>query len=811
MAIYRIKQLSFTYPLEKEAALHNISINIHSGDFLVIGGASGCGKSSLLRQLKTVLSPPGSRTGQIEFCGQPLETVEAIRQAVEIGFVMQAPEEQLVTDKVWHELAFGLENLGLPQEEIRLRVAEVSSYFGIESWFYQDVSTLSGGQKQKLNLAAVLAMQPKVLILDEPTSFLDPIAAEDFLELLVRINRDLGVTVILSEQRFDQLLPHATQVILLEKGEILAQGSRQEVGKQLWTQKHPFFEGMPVPIRLWAQLGAEGPCPLTLSTGRQFLDDYIKGYEYPLRGLSPWVSSDKEETALQVEHLFYRHDKAGADLLKNLEFDLKQGQITALVGGNGAGKTTLLYLMAGFYKPYRGKITLFSKEGNMPKVVLMPQELGGLFLQKSLRLDFEDHVERTDSDANTLILEVAQQCGILHLLDRHPSDLSEGELRRAALAKLLLCKGDIFLLDEPTKAMDAVAKIEFANLLQTLKERGKTILLVSHDLEFCASFADYCALLFQGNIAAQGPVKEFFSSASFYTTQAKRMAQNLIPGAVTLEDILFAFGIEGEYFPEVQEKKVESKADAGELCGEKKEEEPSKSRTSIGKKTLLTMALFLCLAVLTVWLGNRYLLDRKYYFIMLLLMVECSIPLLVRFEERRPNPRELVVMAALCALVVVGRLLFAWFPQFKPATAIIVLTGIAFGCESGLFVGMFSALLSSLFFGLGPWTPWQMLGFGCIGVLSGLFGYLPKKLHTRIGICLFGGICASGVYGLVVDTGTALTSLAHISQNELVAVYTLGLPFNLLHGFATVLFLFFAAIPVLKRLERVKISLDRSI
>ena len=281
--IFRILNFSFQYPETAAYALSDVTLSVKQGDFLVLCGPSGCGKSTLLRQLKTTLAPHGVKTGEIHFCGEPLSKVPNRTQASEIGFVQQAPEEQIVTDKVWHELAFGLESLGCETPTIRRRVAEMASFFGIQDWFYRDVAALSGGQKQLLNLAAVMVMQPKVLILDEPTSQLDPIAASDFLSVLGKLNRELGTTILLTEHRLEEALALSSRVAVMEKGSVVSTGTPAEVGKRLRAHGSSMFLAMPSAMRIWASVESARDCPITVREGRDFLQNYTAACSAPAR------------------------------------------------------------------------------------------------------------------------------------------------------------------------------------------------------------------------------------------------------------------------------------------------------------------------------------------------------------------------------------------------------------------------------------------------------------------------------------------------------------------------------------------------
>lgn len=261
MEIYKIENLSFTYPNRQNKALDKIHLSIHQGEFITLCGKSGCGKTTFLRLLKSVLTPFGQSDGTVLFAGKPLSETDAKEQAAGIGFVMQSPENQIVTDKVWHELAFGLESLGVSTSEIRMRVSETASFFGIQKWFHQKVTELSGGQKQLLNLASVMVMQPSVLILDEPTSQLDPIAAGEFLKILEKINRELGITVILSEHRLEEAFPISDRVIVMDHGRIVADGKPREVGELLKSQNHDMLLALPTPMKIHGAVESSLPCP----------------------------------------------------------------------------------------------------------------------------------------------------------------------------------------------------------------------------------------------------------------------------------------------------------------------------------------------------------------------------------------------------------------------------------------------------------------------------------------------------------------------------------------------------------------------
>ncbi|MBR4979098.1 MAG: ABC transporter ATP-binding protein, partial [Clostridia bacterium] len=350
MELYKIESLSFSYPTGKDGAIKNVSLSINKGDFITVCGKSGCGKTTLLRMLKKPVSPYGNASGSVIYKGENIENVSEKEQICEIGFVMQDPENQVATDKVWHELAFGLESLGYSNWEIRSRVSETASFFGIENLFYKKTSELSGGEKQLLCLASVMVMRPEVIILDEPTSRLDPIAAYEFLHTLKKINDELGTTVILSEQRLDEAFALSNRVIVMEKGEIIADSTPKDVGKILSDKNHEMFFALPVPTRVFCEVCGGNSSPVTVREGKEWLENYVSE-----RGINTDINfPDKEplqsESAISVKGLYFRYEKGAPDVIKGLELDIKKGEFFSILGGNGSGKTTALSLISGLNK-----------------------------------------------------------------------------------------------------------------------------------------------------------------------------------------------------------------------------------------------------------------------------------------------------------------------------------------------------------------------------------------------------------------------------------------------------------------------------
>ena len=874
METFTIQNLSFSYPEQENKAINDLSLSVERGEFVVLCGPSGCGKSTLLRQLKTVLAPHGRKEGCILFEGTPLDKLDQREQSQKIGFVQQSPENQIVTDKVWHELAFGLESLGCDTPTIRRKVAEMASFFGIETWFYKNVTELSGGQKQLLNLASVMAMSPSVLILDEPTSQLDPIAASDFLATLGKINRELGTTVILTEHRLEEAFPLATTVAVMDKGKLLCKGNPKEVGNLLKDADHSMFLAMPAAMRIWAAVQNSAECPVTVSEGKNWFENYVSSHTLQkLRDIPPRVYP--ETPVISADELWFKYEKDSPDIVKGLSLPVRKGEFLALLGGNGTGKTTSLKLLAGLLTPYRGEVHVHGSIG------VLPQNPQALFVKKTVREDLFEILrgsKMSQSEKEQRVAKTVQLCRLEQLLDRHPYDLSGGEQQRVALAKILLLDPEILLMDEPTKGLDAEFKQVSAEIIQVLLNRGVAIIMVSHDVEFCARYAHTCALFFDGNIVTQATPRKFFAGNNFYTTSSNRIARSYVPEAVTPEDLIAVCG--GKLPPEVKLpeddftlsppaenadiRKAERlpwwrkliavisgilttvlfikimgiddlfalinadgltalAVDELRLYGvlllslfifafsiTRRSHRPDylaqtpKEKRKLTKRTIAATALILLLIPLTLFIGETYLAGKKYYFISLLVMLECMVPFFLVFESRKPQARELVIIAVLCAIGVAGRAAFFMLPQFKPVMALTIIAGVAFGGETGFLVGAMTMLASNVMFSQGPWTPWQMFCMGIIGFLAGALFRKGWLCRSRVSLCIFGAIAAIVIYGGIMNPVSALMWAGELNRKIIISYYISGFPMDCVHAAATWIFLWFAAEPMLEKLDRIK-------
>lgn len=552
MELYQVRHLEFAYPDcgmsaqrgyvdgKNKTVLHDCSFQVEEGSFVTLCGGTGSGKTTLLRLLKKELQPAGTMGGMVCYRGRQLEEYAYGEMAAEIGFVMQNPDEQPVTDKVWHELAFGMENMGVPSEEIRRRTAEISAYFGIDDWYEKAVDELSGGQKQLLNLAAVMVMRPRVLLLDEPTAQLDPIASQNFMNILVRLNRELGMTILLAEHRLEEALSVSDRVMVLEDGILLHDGTPQQISRSV-KETEQTYESLPCPVRLYramtgetekseAEAGQErqAAVPLTITQGRQWLraryqglqGEYLQtgntGKEYPAD--ESGHREKPEKPVLECRHIWFHYKKA-CDILCDVSLQIMKGEIVSLLGSNGSGKTTLLNVLAGVLRPEGGRVKVQTE-----RVSYLPQQIETLFAADTV----EEELRLVGAQPSARLMKYRYV---------HPFDLSGGEKQLLAWEKVLACSPGLLLLDEPTKGLDASARKEIGARLRTLAQTGVSVLMVTHDIELAAAVSSRCGMLFQGELSALSNTRDFFRGNRFYTTAAARLAQDLFPDILTEEEL----------------------------------------------------------------------------------------------------------------------------------------------------------------------------------------------------------------------------------------------------------------------------------
>lgn len=543
MGLFEIGNLTFAYNGAEQNAVSGVSLCVNKGDFVLVCGKSGCGKTTLLRLLKPALAPVGKRTGSVTFCGTDIAKLDDRTAASAIGFVMQNPDDQIVTDKVWHELAFGLESLGESSDVIRRRVAEICGFLGLTDIYGKRTCELSGGEKQLLNLASVLVTNPDVVLLDEPTAQLDPIAASSFLQALKKLNEELGLTVVLVEHRLEESFAMANKVVIMDEGKVVFASSPEDIGELYNNDKLvcDIFEGLPAAVRLFKATNGVGKCPLTVRDGKRYVEaNFGKNMNdrYAVQGC-------KGDVAIEVANGYFRYERDGADVLDNLSLQVYANEILCIFGANGAGKTTLLRILAGTKRLYKGKYRLWGKKikeyGNnlyRDNLTAMPQNPQNLFVKNTVRADLAELaalVGYGKTEQAQAVADVMAQTGVTDLAERHPYDLSGGEKQKVALAKVLLTRPKIVLLDEPTKGLDAYSKRQFAEVMAKLKADGKTVVVVTHDVEFAAVVADRCAMFFDGKIVSVADKYAFFAENRYYTTAFARITRENFADAVTFE------------------------------------------------------------------------------------------------------------------------------------------------------------------------------------------------------------------------------------------------------------------------------------
>ncbi len=528
MALFEVKNLSFSYP-ESEPKLSDINLTIEKGDFVLLCGPTGSGKTTLLRLIKPELTPHGSIKGEITYNNKNISELSP-EQSASIGFIQQDINYQLVTDKVWHEVAFGMENLGFSQSLMRRRLAETMSYFGIDKLFESSVNNLSGGERQAVSLASVLAMNPEVIILDEPTSQLDPITASEFLTTLAKLNSEFGITVIITEHRMENVLPLCNKICMLDEGKVVECGLTQQVIKSISNNKR-LLSLMPDCVRLFSLMNGSGDCPLNVKDGKAFMSKN----PLPEKELSVKKPKENNDVAVKLKDVFFRYTKDGADVLNGTCLEAKKGEILCVLGANGSGKTTMLKAISGLVTPYSGKIEILGKNIKKYKgqqlynncIAMLPQNVETVFLHSTLKDEFKE----SGIDFNNLPFDLS------YAADTHPYDLSGGEKQLAAIGKVLSANPSVLLLDEPTKGLDLMAKSQICDVLKKLKSKGIAIIMVTHDVEFAALCADRCAMFFRGEAVCSDTPHKFFSENVFYTTSVNKITAESGKCFITVDDV----------------------------------------------------------------------------------------------------------------------------------------------------------------------------------------------------------------------------------------------------------------------------------
>lgn len=517
MANIHVKNLNFRYNQSSKNILNNITLDIEQGDFLVIEGANGSGKSTLLRLLKKNLNTYGKYDGEIYYDDIKINDLDDKIAVKECGYLCQNIDEQIVTDKVYHELAFPLENMGYDNDFIKKRVAEISSFFNIENLFNKNIKNLSGGQKQIVNIASIMTLDPKVILLDEPTSQLDPIGREEFIDFLDKINKTYGITIIIIEHNVSKILKYANKILVIDNGSILYFGDRDDVVKKMSIDKK-YYKFLPNITRIFIDNNIDY-LPLDIRDAKKYLNKNqvknksVKDIDYK--------KSKGNKTLVNINNLYFRYDKNNDDVLADINLNINENEILCIFGGNGSGKTTLAKNMSKILTPYVGEIKIDNKNIFNVKneifyrdyLIYLPQDIKSIFVKNSVR------EELIDSFGKNYMDEVKKfSYDFTNLLDRHPYDLSGGEMQFLAILKIANKNQKVIIFDEPTKALDAELKEVFEKIVIDYKKQGKIIIIITHDIEFANKIADRCLMLFNKEVVAVGDKEEFFKGNIYYTT-----------------------------------------------------------------------------------------------------------------------------------------------------------------------------------------------------------------------------------------------------------------------------------------------------
>ena len=805
------RNYSFRYEGSKENIIENVSFSVKKGEVALLFGPSGSGKSTLLRSIKPMFSRNGHRKGEIIFDGKNVNDLTPFEMS-KIGYISQDVENMIVTDKVWHELAFGLENLGLPNNEIRLRCGEMAAYFGIEKWFDKKTNLLSTGQKQLLNLASVMIMHPDILILDEPVSTLDPVASSEILDRVFKLNRDFGTTVLMVMHELEEVYNRVDKVIFLDG--IAKEGSREDIAKFLIDNNNNQVKALPTSARLYSGIldytdSKDEVTPLTVAEGKRFVevnkDIFDRFYLTDNTNNKSGAGS-----AIRVKNIYFKYEKDADFILEDFSISIDKGEIYTLMGGNGSGKSTTLSLVSKLLKPMQGKVFIFDKDISKLRDDELYGTLLGVVPQEPRNLFFKDTViDELRSDINMddkgeLLNYYIDFFGIKSILNVNPFDISGGEMQKVALIKVLLLNPQILILDEPTKGLDGSLKETLAFYLKDLKKKGITILIVSHDSEFAARVSDRVGFLFNKRIVSEGVPRQFFKNNHFYTTQASRITDGIYDDVVLVEDLLPRAN---DYDNDINIKNKENSFNNhGENLLNNK-----KNRFRELKNYLI---IFICTYLFMLGISKTYA-NQNYFVFSILILGFSMLGLYLYFEKTHTSEKRIVIVASLTGLSVAGRVLFYMVPGFKPVAAMSIIAGFSLDPFSGFLCGSLSAFLSNAFFGQGSWTAFQMFGFGLLGLIGGILGILSRHGSRRVSItneelCLvaFAGFFTTfAVYGFLMNFFTSLTAGKAIKETLLINIVS-GIPLDLIHGLSTAVFILLIGRPLIKRVYRVKYKYD---
>lgn len=536
MAYIEIRNLSYNYPLEKKKSLENINLDVEQGEILLVMGRSGSGKSTLAKCISG--SAPhfygGTIEGSIRINGKFLEKMEHSDRAQEITMVFQDPERQLIMNKVHREIAFGLENVGVDENKIKRRVFEAMQFANILGLAYRDINTLSGGEKQKVAITSAIAYLPKCIILDEPTSQLDPAAAEEVVSLVKKINEELGITIIIIEQRVNKWFDVVDKIAFMKAGTMSFYNNKKEFYLKSAVEEENF---LPDYLRLTKILGIK-EVPENLKQARNLLNVV----EFNRPKVIPEKSSNK---IIEINKVNCNYD--GVKAVNNVSLTLVKGEFLGVMGANGAGKSTLIKAIMGL-KEYQGSIRIKDYEVKDKSLKLLARTIGYVSQNPndyiSKRTVYEEVKFTLDNhdikDYETIIENTLKGLDIYDLKDKNPRDLSGGQKQRVAIASILVLSPEVLLLDEPTRGLDLELKNKLGNTLRSLSEKGTTIIVITHDVDFTSNFCNKFALMFNGEIVSEGNREEVLSDGIYYSSTVNKLLRHKENNIFTIEQAVDA-------------------------------------------------------------------------------------------------------------------------------------------------------------------------------------------------------------------------------------------------------------------------------
>ncbi|GEO58942.1 ABC transporter ATP-binding protein [Companilactobacillus bobalius] len=526
--ILHFKDYSFKYNNSQKVSLKNIDFSVQTGDFVVLIGETGSGKSTLLKQMLADLAVGKVLSGEL--------VTDLSLNNNNFAYVSQFVDNQMVMETPRDELKFVLDNQGCSQNEIQLRITEIASYLGIIDLLDINEKRLSGGQKQLVNLASALILKPKVLLLDEPTSQLDPIAAEKLLQVVHKINEELNVTVLLVEHEIDRAIRYANRLLVMEEGSLIEDAPVDKGLRDIYQNPH-LKNYLTQVDRLILELNLPTDQQLPLSNKEVGL--LINQHRTSLKSVPRKILVDTTaENILEIKRLNFRFDFNGPQIINNVSFELKRGQSYCVIGPNGMGKTTLLKTMTQQLKPQSGKI-LFAghkvQNDFYQKVFVLPQNPAILFMEDTVAEEIKYQLQLSRRD--TTFEAVLEKFSLKGLEKTSPYDLSGGQQEFLALALGFIKNPQILFLDEPTKGLDPNKKLELGQMLNQFQKTGGTVFVNSHDLLFAARFFDQIAMMFDGKISQFTTPTVFFKDKFFYTTEINKALRETFPLALSWEDI----------------------------------------------------------------------------------------------------------------------------------------------------------------------------------------------------------------------------------------------------------------------------------